>query len=181
MNGVEFNKDKFTELILYIAENADDEDFGAIKMQKALWKADFVAFARLGHSITGAEYIKLENGPAARRFPPVLQEMKEAQVAAEAYRVVNGYDSWRVVALRPADPEKFSKQELTIIQSAIAWVRSKTATTLSRESHGWAWEAVEMKEVIPYGSELFPDRPLPLSEKAIEYGRRVAERLAAPR
>lgn len=179
MSGTEFNKEKFTELVLYIAENAEDEDFGAIKMQKALWKADFVAFARLGKSITGAEYIKLENGPAAKRFKPILQEMKDARIAEEAYQVVGGYDSWRVVALRPADPEKFTKQELAIIHSAVAWVRSKTAKALSRESHGWGWEAVEMKEMIPYGSELFPSRPLYPSETALRFGKSVADKLAA--
>ena len=174
----QFNQEKFTELVLYIAENTmDDPEFGAIKMAKALWKADFVAFAKLGQSISGAEYQKLDNGPAAREFMPAFGQMQREGYAGQAAQIIGGYNSWRAVALREADVSKFTVEELAIINSAIAWVRSKTASALSRESHGWAWEAVEMKETIPYGSELFPDDPLPVSDNALEYGRNILQKI----
>lgn len=177
--ATQFNEEKFTEMVLYIAETTmDDADFGAIKMAKALWKADFVAFAKLGESISGAEYQKLDNGPAAREFKPMLGTLQKTGVAAQATQLVGGYSSWRVVALREADVSIFSQKELAIIHSAIAWVRSKTASQLSRESHGWAWNTVELRETIPYGSELFPEIPASPSEAAVEYGRKLAASMA---
>lgn len=177
MKTIGFNEEKFTEMVLYIAETTmDDPDFGAIKMAKALWKADFVSFAKLGSSISGAEYQKLDNGPAAREFKPMMGNWIKDGIAAQASQLINGYNSWRLIARRSADVTKFSQKELAVINSAINWVRSKTASALIRESHGWAWETVEFNETIPYGSELFPDRPLSPSEEAREYGRKAAAR-----
>ena len=176
----QFDKEKFIELVLYIADSAkDDEDFGAVKMAKALWKADFQAFATLGRSITGAEYEKLEKGPGAREFKPVFQEMRKAGLAEREDRKVWRYDSWRVVPLKKPNMGRFSPEELEIIQKAVEWMRKKSATALSRESHGWGWEAVGWFETIPYGTELFPEKPLPISDIAREYGAQVARRLSA--
>lgn len=174
----QFDQEKFTEMVLYIAETTmDDPEFGVIKMAKALWKADFVAFAKLGKPISGAEYQKLDNGPAAREFIPAFGQMQKDRSAEHATQDIGGFKSRRLVALREADLSKFTAEEMAIIHGAIAWVRPKTASALSRESHGWAWEAVDMKETIPYGSELFPDDPLPPSDAAREFGRKVFEEL----
>ena len=66
----QFNQEKFTELIVYIAEQSkDDPFFGPVKLNKILYYADFRAYRELGHSITGASYRKLTEGSCP---PPVL-------------------------------------------------------------------------------------------------------------
>src|SRR5688500_7193326 len=74
----EFNRSKFKELVLYLAqvsEREDDEGFGMVKLNKLLYRTDFEAFRLLGHSITGETYEKQEFGPVARDLPIVLDEL----------------------------------------------------------------------------------------------------------
>ena len=49
------NDAKLRELILYVAERCEnDPDFGALKLNKILFNADFIAYALTGKAITGA-------------------------------------------------------------------------------------------------------------------------------
>ena len=73
---MEYDKSKMRELILYIARaQADDPTFGRVKLAKLLYFADNEAFVRLERPITGATYQKLPEGPAAREFVPLRDEM----------------------------------------------------------------------------------------------------------
>lgn len=63
------NKEKFRELILYVANmSRNDPDFGAVKLNKILYYADFRAYRELGRPISGAAYRKLSEGPAPRQL-----------------------------------------------------------------------------------------------------------------
>ena len=65
MNNFEFEPDKFRELIVYICKKSEgDPTFGAVKLNKILYYADFAAYRILGKPITGAQYQKLREGPA---------------------------------------------------------------------------------------------------------------------
>lgn len=71
------NDEKLKELILYLADRSNnDEKFGATKLNKLLFYADFLAYVYLGTSITGQEYQVLDQGPAPRRLVPVRESMK---------------------------------------------------------------------------------------------------------
>jgi hypothetical protein len=174
-----FNEERFGELVLYIAQRCmGDPEFGATKMAKALWRIDFQAFARFGRPLTGAEYQKLEHGPAARQFLPVLAKLKGQGVAQEAEQEVNGYHSKRVVALRPANIQLFSSEEVMLIESVLEDIRGKTASQLSRESHEFiGWKLAETGETIPYTSLLLPDVPLLPQPTDVEYGQALVQRL----
>ena len=65
----QFSRSRFRELILYCALKSETHRFfGATKLNKCLFYADFLAYRALGTSITGAEYLALEHGPAPRQF-----------------------------------------------------------------------------------------------------------------
>src|ERR1700733_4521543 len=69
----EFNRSKFKELVLYLSQrSAGDEGFGAVKLNKLLYRSDFEAYRLLGRPITGETYIKQEFGPVAADLPIVL-------------------------------------------------------------------------------------------------------------
>src|SRR5215467_9574991 len=75
-SNIQPNDEKFKELILYIASHSEDDPaFGATKLNKLLFFADFITYLRLGHPITGQEYQRLENGPAPRRMLPAKAEL----------------------------------------------------------------------------------------------------------
>jgi Protein of unknown function (DUF4065) len=74
-----FNRGKFKELVIYLcaaAEQAGDEGFGMVKLNKLLYRADFEAYRLLGHSVTGETYEKQEYGPVARDLPIVLMSLR---------------------------------------------------------------------------------------------------------
>ena len=63
--------DRFKELVLYVCEKCvADPRFGATKLNKILYFADFLAYAESGEPITGMEYRENLNGPARRRLLP---------------------------------------------------------------------------------------------------------------
>src|SRR2546430_4752145 len=107
---------KLAELILYIATLSEgDPRFGAVKLNKLLFFADFQAYLRFGKPITGQEYQKLEFGPAPRRLPPVLEELKRAGDVAVRVHDYYGHNQQRVFALREADLSLFTAAEVDLV------------------------------------------------------------------
>ena len=51
-----FNAEKFRELLVYVSKKCeDDPTFGAVKLNKILYYADFAAYRQGGKPITGAQ------------------------------------------------------------------------------------------------------------------------------
>src|ERR1700689_1459638 len=103
------NDEKLRELILLISEWSQvDPKFGAIKLNKLLFHADFSAFLTTGEPITGQEYFALEQGPAPRHLKPVTEKMKKSGVLAYQEVSYFGHPQKRPIALRPPDLKMFS-------------------------------------------------------------------------
>ena len=70
------------ELILYIASRCERAQyFGKTKLNKILFYADFLYYKKTGDSITGQEYMRLDQGPAPRRLVPVVEALKRERFA----------------------------------------------------------------------------------------------------
>ena len=161
---------KLGELILLIAQRSvGDLKFGKVKLNKILFKIDFTAFLKLGHSVTGQHYFKLREGPGPKRMLPVLSAMeKRGDIKFER---VSDYGSGQQKAVANRDPKltHFSADELVLIDEVLADYKDKSGTTLSRESHDLdGWLVSEDKEVIPYTVALVGKRKPSQSET--EYG-----------
>ena len=71
MAPAKYDERKPGELIVLIASlSRDDPAFGDVKLNKLLFFSDFLAYTNLGQPITGAEYQKLDFGPARRTGSP---------------------------------------------------------------------------------------------------------------
>src|SRR4030042_4658500 len=107
--------DKFRELVLYVAQKcADDPRFGATKLNKILFFADFLAYAKYGEPITNAAYIKLPYGPGAKPMAPVREEMLENHEIAIERRERYGRSQERIVPLRKPDLSGFTATEIAL-------------------------------------------------------------------
>lgn len=166
-----YDEEKLRELILYIADKCEqDTYFGATKLNKVLFFADFLAFKQLGHSITGAEYIALEHGPVPRRLLPVKEQLTNEGDIAEQQR----FRQKRIVVLREPDLSKFSAEEIALVDAVIDALRHQNAETVSNLSHGFlgwkaAWaerEATDKQSVIPYSTVFVSKAPADDFEKA---------------
>lgn len=177
MSGIEFNQDKFKELVLYIAERSEDDPwFGATKLNKLLFYSDFLAYGHLGKPITGAEYQKLPHGPAPKKLLPVRGEMiREGSLAIKRERVLK-FTQKRPTALREADVSLFSAEELELVNHLIRLFGDRTAGEVSKISHyEMCWQLAGDQEEIPYPSVFLSTRKP--SEQHIQRGRELAATL----
>jgi hypothetical protein len=157
-----FDENKFKELILYIAKKSkDDRKFGAVKLNKILYYSDFKAYRLLGHSITGAEYQNLGEGPAPRQLLPIRSELINNGDAEMEYRDYFNGIQHRLIAKRKPNTKIFSRCELDIVKEVIEALWNEDAYGASDKSHKeLGWLLTEEGETIPYSSAFFSCEPL---------------------
>ena len=161
------------ELALYIAEKCrDDPNFGATKLNKILWWADFLRYGECGESITGAQYQALEHGPAPKRLMPVQKKLVDSDDAKVDEISWVGYTQKRLTPLREANISLFSTHDLETVNSVIDFLRGQTARQASEESHGRAWQIGRDVDLIPYEAVFLSDR------EPDEYDKTRAKQLA---
>ncbi len=169
----DFSSERFRELVILLSElSAKDEWFGATKLNKALYYCDFIAYQRLGKSITGALYQKLSEGPAPREL---LRE-REAMIAAEDISVIQkpvfNYLQQRVQPLRPANRSLFTEDELRVILEVVRLLGPLTARQTSEMSHAEVgWAAAALGEEIPYVTAFLLAGPIPAEVELRVMGR----------
>ena len=154
------NDEKMRELILFISIHSEgDRRFGATKLNKLLFYADFLAYLNFNQSITGHEYQKLENGPAPRYLMPIREEMEVDGDIAIREETFYGYKQHRVLALRKPNLSVFSGEEVDLIYQIIEKFWNKNAKDVSDESHTFVgWALAEDGETIPYEATLVGSR-----------------------
>jgi hypothetical protein len=151
-----FNREKFEELIVYIARRLGPEAaLGRVKLAKLLMVADFSAFLQLGKPMTGATYEKWEHGHLPRELLLVQRDL-EAEGAIEVEAVdYYGKTLKHVTARRDPRMADFSEDEIGIIESGLLRFGYQSATYLSQLAHQeLGWLLASEKEVIPYETAL---------------------------
>lgn len=169
-----FARDKFRELLLYVArKEEDDASFGAIKLNKILFFADFAAYRRFGKSITGARYQALPYGPAPKELLPIREEMEREGELCEVERDYFGRTQRKIIATRePKIGALFSADEMVLVDAVIEELRDLDASEVSRLSHEFdGWKHALPGEEIPYETALL-NRGTPTA-RDLEEGRRL--------
>lgn len=159
----EFNRAKFKELLLYIAESsADDPRFGATKLNKILFYSDFLHYGLHGEAITGATYQRLDRGPAPRELLPVQRELTEKEGDAEIIeRTRFGYPQKRLTPKRDPDLSLFNGDEIAVVEAVIDHFHDHNAREVSDISHAeLAWKIAGDREEIPYDAVFLASQDL---------------------
>jgi len=141
---------KLKELMLFIADRCEnDAFFGSIKLNKVLFWSDMLFYAQHGRTITGAEYQRLQFGPAPRRVLPVLRELDDSRRGAMRERRTTKGTQKRLVALDDADLSLFSGEEIAHVDSILRALARQTAGQLSNRTHDDAtWKFARDGETI---------------------------------
>src|SRR6185312_16523260 len=102
-------KKKFANLILYVCKESEaDKAFGRTKLNKLLYFADFGHFRDHGQSISGEEYMAIQNGPVPRAMKPVLDEMiRSGDIREESIDIGARHPQMRPHAVRDPDVSLF--------------------------------------------------------------------------
>lgn len=175
----EFNAEKFKELIVYIAAKAqDDPAFGAIKLNKILYYADFAAYRQLDAPITGAAYFKLREGPAPRQLLAARDELiDEGRLQIEERR----HFTYLQKRLAPSpgcapDPEFLRPEERELVDRVIEFFWGKSAREVSDYSHREpGWILAEDRAEIPYESAWLSADPI--DQETEEAAQRIGAKL----
>ena len=171
------NQTKLNELILYVARKSEDDPrFGAVKLNKILYYADFSAYRLTGASITGATYQKLNEGPAPREMLPTRRILLDSGDIEIVHRPYFTGIQQRIVATREPDISVFTTEELRIADEVVSFFRHMTAREISDFSHREpGWILTELGEDIPYHTAWLSSEPVP--QEAEEYGRELVRQL----
>jgi hypothetical protein len=164
-------------MILYVAQKCETSHyFGAIKLNKIIWKADFDSFAARGVPVTGREYRREKYGPVPKEMVPLHTEMLK-QGAVRIVRTEFGKDETgkpiiehRTVAQDEPNMSLFTPEDVSFVDKSISHYWEKSGTESSDESHGVAWRTRSNGDPMPYELAWLSDQPL---------GRVQAERLTA--
>lgn len=149
----EFNSGKFGELVLLLAErSSDDPRMSRVKLNKLLYRADFEAFRVLGHSITGATYVRGEHGPMAAELPSAEKRLRERGSLVWRTEQAGPYQQKVPVAQKGADRAQFTDDELQVIEAALAELAPHGGKGASEWSHEQSagWNLVRDNQPIPY-------------------------------
>ena len=153
---------RLKQLILYVAERcANARFFGAIKLNKIIWRADFYSFAARGVPVTGREYRRQRFGPALREMLPVHRDML-MMGAIQVERRDFGDDIFehRTIAVDRPDMDVFSDEDLGFVHESISHYWDMTGMETSDESHGVAWRTRRNGDPMPYELAFLSDEPL---------------------
>ena len=150
---------RLRQMILYVAKRCEDAKFfGAIKLNKIIWKADFDLFAERGVPVTGREYRRQKLGPTLREMRPLQTEMLKDGAIKIDRRNIGEYVEQRTIALDKPDMSLFTPEDIAYVERSIQHYWDMTGTETSDESHGVAWKTRANGEPMPYEFALLSDR-----------------------
>lgn len=172
-SSIAFDDRKFKELLLHIAERSvDDARFGKTKLNKILFYIDFLAYQNLGSPVTGASYQRRPMGPVPKEIAATRAALEASEEARASFVPYMGYSQERVVALRSANLDVFTSQELEIINNVIDTLWAQTGTAVSELSHKEpGWLLANERDTIPYESVFIGNREMTAGD--IEGGQRL--------
>jgi hypothetical protein len=157
---------RLRQMILHVARQCEPcRFFGAIKLNKIIWKADFDSFAQRHVPVTGREYLKQKFGPALREMVPVQRDMlRDGLITFENRDFGDEVVEKRTIAVADPDMSLFTKEDLSFVENSIRHYWDMTGAESSDESHGIAWNTRALGATMPYESALLSDRRPPLPQ-----------------
>jgi hypothetical protein len=172
-----YDEAKFTELLLYVARQLeDDAEGGAVKLNKALWWSECACMRMYGRSISGAEYQKLPQGPAPRRLVPVRERLIANGEARLEHGWYMGYRQDRLVVVTAPELALLTPEEKQLVDQVVNALRGKNAAELSAESHDeMGWRMVDFGETIPLETAYLA-KTTPVTPQMREHARELAAR-----
>lgn len=153
MSGVQFNRERFKDAVLYIAwRTKNDPVFGRVKMAKTLWYSDLSTYAEDdGEALTGARYVHWDNGPVPPALYPIIEELESEGLAR--VEEIPGKGEKRLIpfgqepafdGLRPDHRYVIDRYVERMQEAGRAWIVSDGS------HHHPGWDLTQDNEEIPY-------------------------------
>lgn len=141
---------KFKALVHFIVHECRDHPsrLGAIRLNKALWYTDVIAYKLNGASVTGESYVKRRKGPVPAHILATLKELRDDQKIVIQEPEFQ-FDARKFISLTSPDVESLSDSERELAKSILDTVCGYTANAISDMTHDVIWDAAAEGEEIP--------------------------------
>jgi len=146
----EMATEKFKALVHFIVHQCLDRPgkLGAIRLNKALWYTDVIAYKVAGVSVTGEKYVKRARGPVPAHILATLREL-DAEGKIIIREPEHQYDARKYLSLQNPNMEILSDAERDLARSIVEAVCGFSASEISELTHDIVWEAAAEGEEIP--------------------------------
>jgi hypothetical protein len=153
---------KNKNLILYICERASQQkDFGATKLNKALWFSDMIHYLKTGSFISSFKYVRQDQGPTPD--PSAFLSLRRSMIHANEfkYEPIDYFGRTLHKCQNVAEPDKtyFNELELEVIDKTIDDISSLSGSQLSEMTHNLGWDKTSN------GEEMTPKHFITTHEK----------------
>lgn len=175
---MQFDHDKFKALLHYVVWKAGDKDgFGATKLYKVLWFSDARAYMLQGEPISGETYLREKFGPLPAHGQSVIKELADDGVIRVWNDTYYGKSIRHFHSLQVPDRLSLDQRQREIVDYWINHIADEhTATSISEQSHDYAWEIAKLGEEIPYHA-IFATRIRDPEGEELEWASRRAKEL----
>lgn len=138
MVSIMIDKEKFSQVVLYILNKINGSQLGSVKLNKILWFAD-VKMVELGkEQITGDTYIRKDYGPVSKHLNYILRTLaSERSIIIERE---NPDSMWLYTPLKDADINAIKEDEKSIIDKYIEDFRCMAPSDISNMTHTPYWQ-----------------------------------------
>lgn len=148
---------RLASVLHYVIARSDGLGFGAVKLNKAVVRADVEYFRRFGKTITGAKsFQKQRLGPVPNGVLKTLKKLRdEAKITPRTVLTPSG-ERDEYAALVEPDLARFTAAEIDVINLSISYLQRLSANQASEETHDVLWEEADMLGQIPVKAAAFP-------------------------
>lgn len=165
----EFDREKFKAVVHYLCRHAGD-DFGRIKLHKALYFADMLNFVDKNEPLTGVGYVKQQFGPTARHLKWALDELVRNGSLRVAQDDYFGLPKYVFQSLREPTSNRLSGNDRALLDEVLKFIGSQSATAISELSHNEAWHAFAIGDEIPYETAYWLI-PVEITDEDVEWAK----------
>ena len=155
-------QDRLRQLTLYVSQEcAAAARFGLVKLNKTLWRADFVSYACRRVPVTGRPYQRLDQGPAPKEMPHILNDLlRDEMIRFDITDFGDGIRERKPVPLGKPNMAYFTDDDVRFVDKAIRHYWDLTGQESSDDSHGVAWQSRENGTPMFYELAYLSDRAL---------------------
>jgi len=145
-NQSSFQQDKFKELLSCILKSEKTKKIDQLYLHKYLFYLDFIAFARLGHSITGSKYKANKLGPTSTSLVPSVENAIRSFVKVELIQRNNRNPKKSYTLKKSISTDHLSLEEKTLIHHYLPKLLNKDIVDVSHNEPAWLRNYNEKKD-----------------------------------
>lgn len=151
--------EKFKALVHFMVHECREHPgrLEAIRLNKALWYTDVIAYKMNGVPVSGETYVKRKKGPVPAHILATLRALEEEGkilIREPEYQ----YDPRKYLSLDSPDASKLSDEERELAKSVLGTVCGYSANEISEITHDIIWSAAAEGEEIPLSATLAAEK-----------------------